>query len=92
MTAVRSRRVGNLTKWTAATAGLAVLVAATTVFAQARTRPAAPDRALAQFNTQGLTIPRDQARCPMPAPTWAGLSGTCACMPMSTASTPSGSA
>jgi len=62
MTAARSRRVGNLTQWTAATAGVVVLVVATAVSAQARTRPAAPDRALAQFNTQGLTIPRDQVR------------------------------
>jgi len=62
MTAVHSRRIGQPAKWTAAIAGVAILVATVSVFAQSGTKQTRQGNALAQFNTKGLTIPRDQIR------------------------------
>ena len=62
MTAAHSRRVGQLAKWTAATAGVAILVTTVSVFAQSGTKQTRQGKTLAQFDTKGLTIPRDQIR------------------------------
>ncbi len=62
MTAAHSKAIGNMAKWTAAMAGVAALAMTLTVFAQSGTKRTGRADALAQFNTRGLTIPRDQIR------------------------------
>jgi len=59
MIAAGSIRTGNRSNWTAATVGVAILIAAATALAQSGTKPTRGD-ALAPFNTKDLTIPRDQ--------------------------------
>lgn len=62
MTAAHSRRTGQLARWAAAIASVAVLVTVVSVFAQSGTKQSGQGDALAQFDTKGLTIPRDQIR------------------------------
>ncbi len=62
MTAAYRKYVRTRATWTAATAGVAVLVAAASVFAQSGGKQSRQGDALAQFNTTDLTIPPDQIR------------------------------